>query len=136
LRYERDGGERVLWGGLSVRLPLFDRGQERRAVGVARAERIREQLAALSRAIETRVRVAHESYVLQAAAADEMHDTLAAMDDNELLARRSYEEGQIGLGELLIVRRETADTRRAWLEALLEAARARHDLEAEAGVSR
>ena len=136
LRYERDDGERVLWGGLTVRLPLFDRGQERRAVGQARADRIREELAALARAIETRVRTAHESYALQAAAAEEMQATLAAMDDNEQLARRSYEEGQIGLSELLIVRRETAETRRAWLETLLQAAQARYDLETEAGVSR
>jgi cobalt-zinc-cadmium efflux system outer membrane protein len=136
LRYERDDGERVLWGGLTVRLPLFDRGQERRALGQARAERIREELAALARAVATRVRAAHASYALQAAAAQELQATLAAMDDNEQLARRSYEEGQIGLSELLIVRRETAETRRAWLEALLQASQARYDLESEAGVSR
>ena len=82
------------------------------------------------------MRSASDAYRLQAAAAEEMQATVAAMDDNEQLARRSYEVGQIGLGELLIVRRETAETRRAWLESLLEAAQARHDLEAEAGVTR
>jgi cobalt-zinc-cadmium efflux system outer membrane protein len=136
LRYERDEGDRVLWGGLTVRLPIFDRGQERRAAGRVRADRIRQELAALQRAVETRVRTAHAAHALRAAAAEEMQATLAAVDDSEQLARRSYEEGQIGLAELLIVRRESAETRRDWLEALLEAAQARYDLEAEAGVSR
>jgi cobalt-zinc-cadmium efflux system outer membrane protein len=136
VRYERDEGERVVWGGLAIRLPLFDRGQERRAVGRIRADRIREEVAALTRAVETRVHSAHQAYELRAAAADEMQKTLAAMDDNEQLAKRSYEVGQIGLGELLIVRRDTAETRRMWLEAVLEAAQARADLQAEVGVAR
>jgi cobalt-zinc-cadmium efflux system outer membrane protein len=135
VRYERDDGENVLWGGLTVRLPLFDRGQLQRAAGEARAAHLREELAAFTRAVETRVRAAHESYLLRAAAADEMQQTVAAMDDNEQLARRSYEVGQIGLAELLLVRRETTETRRAWLEALLEAAQARYDLAGEAGVT-
>src|SRR5205085_1289887 len=29
-RYERDQGDRVLWGGLSLTLPFFDRGREAR----------------------------------------------------------------------------------------------------------
>jgi cobalt-zinc-cadmium efflux system outer membrane protein len=136
VRYEREDGENVLWGGLTVRLPLFDRGQQQRSTGQVRAERLRQELAALTRAVETRVRSAHEAYQLRAAAADEMQATVAAMDDNEGLARRSYEVGQIGLGDLLVVRRETAETRRVWLETLLEAAQARYDLEAEAGVTR
>jgi hypothetical protein len=58
------------------------------------------------------------------------------LDDNDALARRSYEVGQIGLGELFLVRRETGEVRAALLERVAEAAEARVDLEARAGVLR
>jgi hypothetical protein len=58
------------------------------------------------------------------------------LKDNDALARRSYEVGQIGLGELLIVLRETAAVRAALLERLADAAEARIELAARAGVLR
>lgn len=134
LRYERDGGTRVWWGGLTLRLPLFDRGRLLRAAAEVRADRLREERAALGRAVEGRVRSAHRVYELRWQAADEVQATLAALDDNDRLAKRSYDVGQIGLAELLAVRRETAETRRVWLETVLEAAEARARLQAEAGV--
>ena len=53
--------------------------------------------------------------------------------ENESLARRSYEAGEMALAELLLVRGETLDTRREYLERLLEAALAAVDVEASAG---
>jgi len=136
VRYERDQGERVLWGGLSVTLPLFNRGQELKAVGEARARRIRLELEATRRAIQNEVQSALDAYLLRLQAAEELEGTLAALDENEALARRSYEEGQIGLAEFLLVRRETLETRFARLDRRLEAAEARADLESRAGVIR
>ena len=136
VRYERDDGKRVLWGGLTVSLPVFNRGQELKAVGEARAQRIRAEIEALRRAIQNEVKSAVEAYGLRVQAADELRSTLAALDANEDLARRSYEVGQIGLAEFLLVRRETLEIRVALLDRLLEAAEARADLESRAGVSR
>jgi len=136
VRYERDDGKRVLWGGLTVSLPVFNRGQELKAVGEARARRIRAEIEALRRAIQNEVKSAVEAYGLRVQAADELRSTLAALDANEDLARRSYEVGQIGLAEFLLVRRETLEIRVALLDRLLEAAEARADLESRAGVSR
>ena len=53
--------------------------------------------------------------------------------ENESLARRSYEAGQIGLTDLLALRRETVDTRLRYLDALLDAALARFNLRVAAG---
>jgi len=44
--------------------------------------------------------------------------------------------GQIGLGELLLVRRETLEARAALLQRQIEAAQARVELDTRAGVLR
>ena len=62
-------------------------------------------------------------------------EALPGLDENEALSARSYEVGQIGLPDLLLIRREMLDTRTAYLDTLLEAALARVDLDASAGVT-
>jgi len=136
VRYERDEGKRVLWGGLTVTLPFFNRGQELRAVGEARARRIRTEIGALRHAIQNEIETALEAYRLRLQAAEELQSTLGALDDNEHLARRSYEAGQIGLAEFLLVRREVLETRLAALDRLLDAAQAGSELESRAGLLR
>ena len=133
VRYERDDGNHVLCG-TSLTLPLFNRGQEQRAAGAARAERIRGEIAALKRAVQCEVAAAWEAYGLRLKAADALQATVAALDDNDVLARRSYEVGQIGLGELLLIRRETVEARAALLQRQVEAGQARVELQAKAGV--
>jgi cobalt-zinc-cadmium efflux system outer membrane protein len=136
IRYERDEGQRVLWAGLTVTLPVFNRGQELRAVSEARVARARGELGALRRAVRTELAAAADAYRLRVQAADELRATVAALDDNEALARRSYEVGQIGLAEFLLIRRETVDTRAVLLDRLLEAAEARTEVLARGGVFR
>ena len=63
-------------------------------------------------------------------------DAVPGIDENERLSDRSFEVGQIGLPELLVIRREILDTRMQYLDALLEAALARTDLDASAGMLR
>ena len=43
-RYEREAGDQIVFGGLTMSLPLFARGQEARAVGLARGTRLRAEL--------------------------------------------------------------------------------------------
>jgi outer membrane protein TolC len=49
---------------------------------------------------------------------------------------RSFEVGQIGLPDLLLIRRELLDTRAQYLTTLLEAALARVEIDAAAAVLR
>ena len=63
-------------------------------------------------------------------------DAIPGLDENEQLARRSFDVGQLGLPELLLLRREILETRFQYLDALLEAALARTDLDASAGILR
>jgi cobalt-zinc-cadmium efflux system outer membrane protein len=134
-RYSREGGDQIVFGGMTIRLPLFSSGQEQRAVGSARAARLRAELELARARVESEVRSKHDALSRRASAVRILEaDALPGLDENERLTTRSYEVGQLGLPELLLIRRETLDTRAEYLDALLEAALARIDLDASAGV--
>jgi outer membrane protein, heavy metal efflux system len=133
--YKRDQGDRVVQGGVSFTLPIFNRGQELQAVGEGRTRRIEREMDATKRAVSVEVRTAYDVYNLQVAAVEELErDALPSLMENETLARRSFEEGEIGLAELLFVRRDAFEIRNVYTERLLEAAVAGIELESRAGV--
>jgi cobalt-zinc-cadmium efflux system outer membrane protein len=133
----REEGADILRAGIAVTLPVHDRGQETLAVGQARASALRQALAASRAAAEAEVRGGYAALTRQLAAAQELETTaLPALEDNESLALKSFEAGEIGLGELLLVRREILETRLAYLDRRLDAALTRFELEAAAGALR
>lgn len=122
---------------LTLTLPVFERGQGLRAEASARAKRQRLELDAGRRAVGVAVRTAYEVYASRVEAADELErEALPVLDENEALSRKSYEAGQIGLAEFLLIRREILETRNAYLDRLLDADIAGIELEASAGVLR
>jgi cobalt-zinc-cadmium efflux system outer membrane protein len=124
----------IVRAGVVLTLPVHENGQETRAVGRARAAALRQALAAAETEAEMEVRGRHEILTGQWAAARELERTaLPALEDNETLAGKGFEAGEIGLGELLLVRREILETRLAYLDRLLETALARFELETAAG---
>jgi cobalt-zinc-cadmium efflux system outer membrane protein len=133
-RYERDERDDIVVGELSLTLPVFDRAQGARAEASARVRRLRVELDAARRAADVELQTALTVHARRANAVEELEaNALPLLDENESLARRSYEAGQMPLAELLLVRRETLDTRREYLERLLETAVAAIDVEASAG---
>lgn len=136
-RYQREEGDQILLAGLTVTLPLFAKGQEPIAVGAARAARLRAEHAAALVRSRIAVGAAFEAYQSRSAAVQSLQrDALPGLDENEGLATRSFEVGQLGLIELLLIRREILDTRFQYLDALWEAALARVEVDARAGVLR
>ena len=124
-------------GGLTLTLPMFSKGQEPIASGLARAARLRAELDATRIRIGIEVRAALAAYQSRVEAVQLLErDALPGLDESVTLATRSFEVGQIGLAELLLIRREIIDTRFQYLDALLEAAIARVELDARAGVLR
>jgi cobalt-zinc-cadmium efflux system outer membrane protein len=106
-------------------------------MGAARASRLRFELDAQQRVVRAQVRAAFAVYLGQVAAAEELdREVLPRLDENETLSQRSYEAGQLSLPDLLLIRRETFDTRRAHQDRLLDAILAGVELEAGAGVLR
>jgi cobalt-zinc-cadmium efflux system outer membrane protein len=136
-RYQRDQGDNIAQAGVRVTLPFFSRGQELTATGSARAARIRGELEAFKIAIRNEIKTAFDAYTYRAEALQELERlALPSLLENETLARRSYEEGEIGLAELLLIRREILETRLAYVTTLLDAALAGVDLEFKSGVLR
>jgi outer membrane protein, heavy metal efflux system len=136
-RYKRDTGDNVYQGGLKITLPVFSRGQEMQAVGSARASRIRLEMEALRNAVQHEVTSALETYEGRVAASGELErGAVPSLAENETLSRRSYEEGEIGIAELLLIRKETVETRLAYVNSLLDAKLAEIELQFRAGVLR
>lgn len=136
-RYAREEGDHIVLGALTVTLPMFSKGQGQRALASARLEALRLQAAALQHRVRQEVTSRYEVYQRRLAAVRTLEsDAIPGMDDNEQLAARSFEVGQIGLPELLLLRREILDTRAQYLDALLEAVLAQVDFDASAGMLR
>ena len=57
-----------------------------------------------------------------------------SLADNETLARRSYEAGEMNLMDFLLIRRDAVDTRLTIIDRRLEAARSRLTVDFIAGV--
>lgn len=132
--YRKEEGDRIVLGGVGISLPLFQRGQEATAVANARIARLRAEREALTRTIAAEVRGAMASHDALAAAATAYERTvLPLVGQNEQLALESYDAGQIGLGELLLVRREALDARRALIDQLIATRLAEVELRAHAG---
>lgn len=137
LRYSREEGDQIVLGGMTVTLPMFSKGQEQRAAGSARAARQRADLEAARARVQTEVRTAFDALGLRLAALRVLEaDAVQGLDENEQLVTRSFEVGQLALPELLLIRRELLDTRFQYLDALLEAALAKVDLDASAAMLR
>ena len=137
VRYAREEGDQIVLGGMTVTLPMFSKGQEQRAVGSARAARLRAELDAARTRVQLEVRAAFDAYTRRLSAVSVLEaDAIPGLDENEQLTTRSFDVGQLGLPELLLIRRELLDTRSQYLDALLEAALARIDLDASAAILR
>ena len=137
VRYSHEEGDQIVLGGMTVTLPMFSKGQEQRALGSARATRLRAELDAARTRVQIEDRAAFDAYNRRLAAIRALEaDAIPGLDENEQLITRSFEVGQLGLPDLLLIRRETLDTRFQYLDSLLEAALARIDLDASAGVPR
>ncbi|HJS74749.1 MAG TPA: TolC family protein [Vicinamibacteria bacterium] len=137
LDYEREEGDDVLRFGGILTLPWTNTGKSRRAEAEARGRRLALELAGARAATASGLRTAHEVYRARVEAAEAMTTgALPSVLDNEALAARSYEAGEIGLLALLLLRREAFDARVSTIERNLEAAEAAIDLELAAGVLR
>jgi len=135
LRYGREERANIVFGEFTVSLPVFAKGQELLASGTARERRLRAELEAARTQVRIEVATAMAEYDRHREAVRLFEaDVLPGLDENETLATRSFEAGQLGLPDLLTIRREILDTRFDYLQALLEAALARVTLDARASV--
>lgn len=120
-RYERDEGDQVVLGTLEFDLPVFNQNQAGR--GVATAQLVQAELALQTTERRVRQEVLLAAVRLQAAqdaAKGFEGEVVEAMEENLRLVGTAYQAGKIDLFELLLIRRNTLETRRGYIEALEE----------------
>jgi len=132
--YRHEEGNDIFLGGVSIPLPLFNPGKGPVQEARARSDRARIDAEARKAAVSSEIEGARSAY---AAAGESValleKDGLPRQQENEALASESYRAGKINLSTLLQVRRDALDTRREYLERLLEAAEAGVELAAAVG---
>jgi cobalt-zinc-cadmium efflux system outer membrane protein len=135
--FRREEGDQIVGGSLKLTLPFFSKGQELLAVSTTRASRLRGELDAARARIRIEIDTAVEAYIRRRDAVMVLtSEALPGLDENGQLATRSFDSGQIGLPDLLLIRREMLETRFQYVDALIEAALARVELDAVLGVLR
>lgn len=134
--YEREDGDHIVTGGLSLTLPFFQKGESTRAVGTARAARLRGELQAARDVALAEVRTARRVAEERASAVTAGAAMLPALTDNDALTQRSYDAGEMNLADLLRLRRDALEARDALIALRLAAALARLHVDYVAGVLR
>lgn len=136
-RFKRDEGHQAAAGVISIGLPVFNAGQEQVATGTARERRADLERAAVVSELDLRARAARGTFELRVSATEPLErDVLPGLEENERLARRSFEVGELSLPDFLVVRREFLETRLQYIDALGDAALASIDWQMAAGVLR
>lgn len=135
LAYAREQSDTILLGGLTVTLPAFQKGEGTVARGVARGNRARAEADIARQAAVASLRTAYAVYEQHAALSAALErDAAPSLADNENLARRSYEAGEMNLMDALLIRRDAVDTRLTIIDRRLDAARSRLTVDFIAGV--
>ena len=129
LNYGHEAGEPIAQPGLAVTVPLFQHGQESRQVAGAREARANVELERVRNNAAAEAEGLARIYEAAASAAEQLGSrALPRVEESETMVRESYRAGKIDLPALLVVRRDLLDTRREYLDRLLDAALAGIDL--------
>ena len=129
LNYGHEAGETIVQPGLAVTVPLFQHGQESRQVAQAREARANVELERVRNNASAEAEGLARIYAAATSAAEQLGSrALPRVEESETMVRESYRAGKIDLPALLVVRRDLLDTRREYLDRLLDAALAGIDL--------
>lgn len=135
IEVNREDRSPALIGGLVLRLPSVQRQRGDVQAAAARVTQARLQRDGAHAAAGLTLAAAVRAYRQQREALAVLEtDALAAADENERLARRSYEAGQISLADWLLYRRELLDTHLQHLDVRLACARALVEIDVMTGV--
>ena len=137
LGYAREEDADLLHGGVTLTLPLFNRGEGLQSTARARGRAARIERETRAAAVDVEVQAAFDTYQRLLAATERFERSgLPLVEQSDTLARLAYEAGAMHLGELLAVRRELVEARVTHADLLLNAALAAVELEAAVGALR
>ena len=134
-RFKRDEAHQAAAAGISVSCRCSAKARSRQRSAPRRCGGPSSNGARCMAEIDVRAQSALAVFRLRVAATEPLErDVLPGLEENERLARRSFEVGELSLPDLLVIRREFVETRLQYLDALAEAAVASVDWQAAAGV--
>lgn len=120
---------------VDLTVPLFSRGRQAAALAVAQETGATARQAALRRAIEADVRAAQAAALIHRDRAERYRRATAEISESLLkVARVGYDEGELGILELLDALRQAIDGRVKSLEFAAAARRARIELDRVVGL--
>lgn len=129
-----DTRDRVTTLSLSLPLPLFRRNDGAIGRAASDLERARLERETAVREADVNVRLLWQQQLDLAARVGRLRSAVLPMvEESQMLSLKALQAGEIGLGQYLLVRRQTLDARRDLLDAIAELTQTRVDLEAAAG---
>jgi cobalt-zinc-cadmium efflux system outer membrane protein len=135
-RYQREEDTEIVQGTLSLDLPLFARNQAEKRVSRTRRLQAERLVAALERQVAQQVTLSVNSVqVARETLEGFAGDVLKALDENVALVNKGYEAGKIDFLQLILIRRETLEARRDYIEALEELNTAEAELDRAVGMT-
>jgi cobalt-zinc-cadmium efflux system outer membrane protein len=118
-KYTHEEGAHLILGTVSLELPFFERNQLERAESSGRAERAAIAYHAVDKQLARELALAERQYAAAKRATNAYAGAvLRAIEENFWLATEAYRAGKFDFIQLTLVRRETLDARRGYIESL------------------
>jgi outer membrane protein, heavy metal efflux system len=119
--------------GLSLQIPLFNKGKTEVARWSAEQERTAARLEQLTRRVQAAVEGAWQTYAINRGTRDEYRAQMASASELVEIATLAYQEGEIGILQLLDAYRVRRDSHLRQVDLALLAKQAQIALEAQLG---
>lgn len=124
----------IVGGMLRLELPIFERNQGGVEAAQAELRGVRAEAEGHALVVREQVLSAHARFLASVAAVGHLEErVIGNLEENAGRLRVAYEAGKIGLGEVVVFRRELVEARRDYIRAVAEAWRAAVVLDLAAG---
>ena len=133
--YERDDKDNIFGGRISIPLPVFDRKQGELREALARKTRANINYLNLRQSIEKAVRAAYERFKLSEKDLSLYPgEVMKRFDENLELNQKAYQEGQIGLSEIILFQNQVIEARLKFFDTLTNYNLSLAELKLQAGI--
>ncbi|MCA9468392.1 MAG: TolC family protein [Nitrospira sp.] len=128
------GASKMIGGGISIPLPVFDRKQGELVTQGGELNQGRYQIVAVTRNIEQEVKTAFQAYEAARQSVEVFEaEVLERIDENFRFIEIAYREGKIGLLQLIVVQDDLITAQLSYVESLGQQRTAEVNLEQAVG---
>lgn len=128
------GASKLVGGGISIPLPVFDRKQGELVTQGGELNQGRHQIVAVTRNIEQEVRTTFQAYQAARQSVEVFEaDVLERIDENFQFIEIAYREGKIGLLQLIVVQDDLINAQLSYVDSLNQYREAEVNLEQAVG---